>query len=196
MQKADLFLRMSRNNDGFARCIRGRSRSTDETKTIIKKWRSCQHLFVEVRKAEYTVGFHSSDYEIIPARYECVRCGLTNRLIDTEKVLDRLIAHHKLKKVADETAEWENQQPKISDENLLSTESIQTFHPGILFDIATELCLAQKIKPTKENVFDIMKELCEMETIPEQLKISTPVHASALIERYKKKHKLYIDENT
>ncbi len=191
MEKADLFLRTSRNNDGFARCIRGRSRSSKETKQAIEKWRSCQHLFVEVRRAEYIRGPHSSDYDIIPARYECVRCGLTNRLIDTEKILDRLVVRHKLKKIADETAEWQHQQPIISDENLLGKKPIKTFHPMILFDIATELCLAQKIKTTKENIFSIMEELCEMETPTEQLKISTPIHASALIERYKKKHKLY-----
>ena len=59
---------------------------------------------------------------------------------------------------------------------------------------AGELCLAQGIKASKPNVFEVMKELNDMETFAEKLKISTAVHASALIERYKKKHGLYSEE--
>lgn len=199
MQLTDMFLRKSRNNDEFARVIRGRNRSDEETESIIAKWRSCKHLFVKVRESEYIGAFHSSDCETIPARYECVRCGLTNRLIDTEEVLGRhdsgistLLLYKK--QITDETTEWKSQKPKISKNNLLSKELIDTVHPGVLFNIAAELCLAQDIKTTKENVFETMKELCEMETSAERLKISTIVHASALIERYKQKHGLYIDE--
>lgn len=83
----------------------------------------------------------------------------------------------------------------MSDENLLSEDLIKTVHPGVLFDVAAELCLAQGIKTTKQNVFEVMKELCDMETGAEQLKISTAVHASALVERYKKKYELYTDED-
>lgn len=197
MQKVDLFLRKSRNNDEFARIVRGRNRSDKDTESIVAKWRSCEHLFVKVRESEYIGAFHSSDCETIPARYECVRCGLTNRLIDTEEVIDR---HGPgsipdKKRVADETTEWKHQRPEVSDENLLSEELIKTIHPGVLFDVAIELCLAQEIRATKQNVFDVMKELCGMETTAEQLKISTVAHASALIERYKEKHGLYINED-
>lgn len=198
MQLTDMFLRKSRNNDEFARAIRGRNRSDEETEFIIVKWRSCKHLFVKVRESKYFGAFHSSDCETIPARYECVQCGLTNRLIDTEEVLDRhnsgISTLLNKKQITDETTEWRNQKPKISKNNLLGKELIDTVHPGVLFNIAAELCLAQDIKATKENVFRIMKELCEMETSTERLKISTIVHASALIERYKQKHGLYIDE--
>ena len=198
MQKADLFLLGSRNNDEFARAIRGCKRSGEETESVIAKWRSCQHLFAKVRKSEYIGAFHSSDCETIPARYECVRCGLTNRLIDMEIVLDcHPLVYDILpnvKKIPDETTEWKLQQPEISEENLLSKDLIETVHPGILFDIAVELCLTQEIRTTKKNIFNVMKELCEMETSTESLKISTVVHASALIERYKEKHDLYVDE--
>lgn len=197
MQKVDLFLRKSRNNDEFARMVRGRNRSNKDTKSIIAKWRSCEHLFAKVRESEYIGAFHSTDCKTIPTRYECVRCGLTNRLIDIEETVNRhspsLILDKKL--VTDETTEWKYQQPKVSDENLLSEEPIETFHPKILFDVATELCLAQGIKTAKQNVFETMKELYSMETIAEQLKISTIAHASALIERYKEKHRLYVNEN-
>ena len=195
MQKVDFFLRKSRNNDEFARWVRGRNRSDKDTESIIAKWRSCQHLFVKVRDPEYIGAFHSSDCETIPARYECVRCGLTNRLMDMEESMDRVDSSSpNKKKITDETTEWKHQWPKISDDNLLSSELIETYHPDVLFDIAVELCFAQEIKTTKENVFRVMQELCEMETIAEQLKISTAVHASALIERYKKKHELYTKE--
>ena len=191
MEKTDLFLRRSRNNDEFARVIIGRNRSDETTKSVVAKWRSCEHLFAKVHESQSSKGFHSSDYEAASARYECVHCGLTDRLTDTEQ----LLRHYKTvlgrKKVADETAEWRCQRPEVSSENLLSEELINTAHPGVLFKIAIELCAAQNINPTKENIFGIMKELCEMETIAEQIKISTLVHASALIERYKKKHGLY-----
>ena len=195
MQKIDLFLIQSRNNDDFARIVRGRNRSNEETESIVAKWRSCKHLFVKVHESEYIGAFHSSDCETIPARYECVRCDLTNRLIDTEYDWYNLGRMYDKKQVADETTEWRRQQPNISDENLLSEEVIKTIHPGILFNIAIELCLAQEIRTTKQNVFEVMKELCDIETPIERLKISTIVHASALIERYKEKHGLYTDED-
>ena len=195
MQKVDLFLRKSRNNDEFARIVRGRNRSVEGAKLVVAQWRSCNHLFVKVRESEYIGAYHSSDCETIPARYECVKCGLTNRLIDVEEMLDRCKPGHGLlpekKRVTDETTEWGCQQPKISSKNLLSEELIKTIHPGVLFEIATELCSAQGIKVTRKNVFEVMKELCSMETSTEQIKISTTVHASALIERYKEKHGLY-----
>ena len=199
MRTIDLFLRKSRNNDEFARVVRGRNRSDEDTESIIAKWRSCKHLFVKVRESEYIGAFHSSDCETIPARYECVRCGLTNRLIDMEEALDRHGSGCSIlpdrKKVTDEATEWKHQRPEVSDENLLSEDLIKTVHPGVLFDVAAELCLAQGIKTTKQNVFEVMKELCDMETGAEQLKISTAVHASALVERYKKKYELYTDED-
>ena len=197
MQKIDLFLIQSRNNDDFARIVRGRNRSNEETESIVAKWRSCKHLFVKVHESEYIGAFHSSDCETIPARYECVRCGLTNRLIDTEYDINwyDLGRMYDKKQVTDEITEWRRQQPNISDENLLSEEVIKTIHPGILFDTAIELCLAQEIRTTKQNVFEVMKELCDIETPIERLKISTIVHASALIERYKEKHGLYTDED-
>ena len=197
MQKVDLFLRKSRNYDEFARVVRGRNRSDEDTEAVLAKWRSCKHLFVKVRESEYIGAFHSSDCETIPARYECVLCGLTNRLIDIEKAID-LAEHSPIpdkKRTTDETSEWRQQQPKVSKENLLSQAPIKTVHPGVLYDVAIELCLAQEINTTKQNVFEVMNELCDMETLAEQLKISTVTHASALIERYKKKHRLYIDED-
>ena len=198
MSTVDLFLQKSRNHDEFGRAARGRNRSDEDTKTIVAKWRSCNHLFVMVRDSKYLGSFHSSDCETIPARYECVRCGLTNRLIDTEEVFDLQDSRDRLlsdrKNVADETAEWRQQCPKRIGKYLLSKEPINTTHPGVLFDIAIELCLAQEIKTSKKNVFAVMKELNEMETSMERLKISTVVHASALIERYKKKHGLYSEE--
>lgn len=195
MQTIDFFLQKSCNNDEFARVVRGRNRSEQETKSTISKWRSCEHLFVKVRESEYIGAFHSSDCGTIPARFECVHCGLTNRLIDTEAILDeRNSIYDSLlcrKKVTDETTEWKHQEIEPSGKNLLSEEVIRTTHPSILFNIATELCFAQEIKATKENIFEVMKELDDMETTAEKLKISTVVHASALIERYKQKHELY-----
>ena len=194
MQKSDRFLLKSRNNDEFARAVEGRNRSDGDTNLVVAKWRLCEHLFVRVRESEYVGAFHSSDCGTIPARYECVRCGLTNRLIDIEEIIDQYDIGRILnkKQITDETAEWKYQWPEISDDNLLGEESIKTDHPGVLFDIAIELCLAQEMKVTKHRVFEVMKELCDMETSTEQLKISTVVHASALIERYKEKHKLYV----
>ena len=192
MEKVDLFLQGSRNNSEYFRYIHGRIRSDETTESAINKWRSCRHLFVKVREYKYSGAFHSSDCETIPARYECVKCGLTNRFEDSEETLhgniDIILG---MKRVTDETAEWRHQRPEISDENSLSKELFRSDHPAILFEIAIELCLAQDIKATKENVFEIMKELRGMETDWERLKISTMVQASALIERYKKKHKLY-----
>lgn len=194
----DLFLRKSRNNDEFACIVRGRNRSDEKTESSVTKWRSCQHLFVKVRDSEYIGAFHSSDCETIPARYECVRCGLTNRLMDLEEKLDfndYSTCIPNKKKITDESAEWRKQRPEITKETSLSDETLKTCHPGVLFDIAVELCLAQGIKTTKEKVFEIMKELCDMETTAEQLKISTVVHASALIERYKERHGFYSEKD-
>ncbi|MBR2803495.1 hypothetical protein IKE19_02905 [Candidatus Saccharibacteria bacterium] len=189
-----MFLQKSRNNDEFARCCRGRIRTKESTELLVAKWRSCEHLFVLIRDVEHSSegGFHSSDYETTPARYECVKCGLTNRLEEMEDSLDwRSNLSYRQRRATDESIEWKAQQPKISDENLLDSEPIDTCHPGVLFDVAIELCLAEEIRLTKKNVFITMQRLCDMETLQERLKISSVVHASALIERYKRRCGLY-----
>lgn len=112
MSEVDLFLRGSGNNDEFARTVRGRNRSDKDTAKIVAKWRSCDHLFVKIRESEYSGSFHSSDCSTTPARYECVRCGLTNRLADMEDTLDRNDCGGILsdrKKVTDETVEWKEE---------------------------------------------------------------------------------------
>ena len=219
----DLFLLYAKNNDEFAQYCRGTMKLADSKRDeLFAKWRGCKHLFVVIEETRHIGAFHSSDCETVPARVECVHCGLTNKLIKIEDVVNkspdgRFCEHYDynygvvIRNHSYATEEfvrqfgWDNEG--LDKQRFLSKEKFPSWHPGVLFQIARELYFSKqnfsihnlpdasnnKCVNDEDAIFAIMKELHENETTLEQLKISSPVHASALIERYKRRHKLYIN---
>ena len=215
MSEKDLFLLHCRNNDEFAQCTFGTIvRKDSERDELLSKYRKCRHLFVVIKESEYIGAFHSSDCETIPERVECVHCGITNRLVDVEDVANDLHGDCRIREyyqfgvkmrtrsyVTEEFVRqfgWNNEG--LRKQRFLSEQPLRSNHPGVLFQIAQEFYSAVRgplndtigrSESVEESIFLIMKELHKMETSLEQFKISSVVQASALIERFKKKHHLY-----
>lgn len=202
----DLLLLHCDKNDEIRRHNRDIAVRDDYTVSqMLAKYRNCNHLFVVVGKQE-----SGPDGEPIPEQVECVHCGLTNRLIKIEDAANER-DHHireyydygiKVRTHSYVTEEFVHQfgwrGEGLDEQQFLSKEEFSSWHPGILFQIASELFFPLRSLlnigygiNSKTAIFLIMEELRELETPLEQIKISSVVHASALIERFKKKHNLY-----
>ena len=66
------------------------------------------------------------------------------------------------------------------DINLISDESLLTYHPGLLYRLALQ------INPLGDNeeLFNIMKNLHQLETFQEKIRLQTEEQAISLLERY------------
>ncbi len=208
----DLSLFNLPDNDDYLRHCKESELNSSEQLKLVNRYRQCKkHLFVVVKKhPQYLGGLHFSDHEIIPERVECVYCGLTNRLIETEEAVHEgsylrgdayLFLPHRLETYGCTTLEfirqfgWDNE--KLDKQCFLSLEEISSYHPGILFRIARDLYFLHgnsidtgESECIEDSIFAIMKELYNEETSYEKLKISDIKHTKALIERYKEKHNL------
>lgn len=209
----DLFLLKSNTYDDHAQCTRDVVvRGKQEVEQLLAKYRSCNHMFVILSKR----GWHQSAiFHILdnPVLIECVHCGLTNKFMlieDTENGYPDARIHEreefgiKVRSRGYTTEEfvkqfgWDGNNEYLDGQRYLSHDTIPSYHSGILFRIARTIYFSVRDKidtgeseGMEDAIFAIMKELHEMETPLERLKISSLVHASALIERYKHRHKLY-----
>ena len=195
------------NNDRFFQYCRSLRNSTEERKNEMCK---CNHLFVKLREKRYCGALHSSDCLDIPSLLECVHCGLTNKYEDFERLdveieMEKGIYDSERHKYTMETIMFHKLYKdafgrcgKSFDESkfkLISDEVIRTDHPRLLYD------LAKSINPKGNNkeLFNIMKELNEIETDLEKFKLNKVEECSDLLERYKesklpKAKKLILEE--
>jgi len=100
----------------------------------------CKHLLVLLG------GNPSKGYVV-----ECLKCGITNKFND----LIKLNGIERIPLVAKCFNEWDK-----LNQDYISNEVLNSYHIGILYRIS------YKLKPygTREEIFNLMKELNEMET--------------------------------
>lgn len=176
------------NNDMMTQCTRKLVKISDEeTKKRIKEIENCDHLFVKLKENKEFID--NPDATII----ECVNCGVTNKYFELERTMMRyrrsfeyylVNTFHQLdidyNDTTIESAMMIELRKKTNEFNLMSDEILRTFHPGLLYQIA------KIINPsgTNEELFQIMKELNEIETTRERNKLIQVDDANELIERY------------
>lgn len=169
-------------------------KSPVEEQARIDEIKNCNHLFVKLRDFD-TSTYEGLDLSIV----ECVHCGVTNKFKELERVMRKypksldLYMRNRLHYI-DVDYNEETIESKLMDEiknsnpilNLMSDEVIRTFHPGLLYR------LANIINPTADDkeLFDIMKELNNLETTEERNKLNNENDAIELIDRYSEKVKV------
>lgn len=159
--------------------------------------KKCQHLFLKLKEGKHYYGFNSSDYEYNPCVVICLKCGLTNRFIETNSIdmeYDRIIRrqnpyYDEYRKVNGKIFKeqfghaWGRGGKSFDDSifNLISEEVFKANNPILLYNIA------KTIKPSADDteIFDTMKSLYELETLEEREKLKTTEQAKELIDRYK-----------
>ena len=191
-------------NDDFGQCLR-KLRKQPEDIVIKRKeeMEKCNHLFVLLKKGEVVGGFHSSDYYYDQNIVECVHCGLTNKFIKIEERFlepgsnythNTLFPSHYNERTLETGMFLEifkdayRRGGKAFDEsviNLISKEPLYTTHSGFLYKMA----LTINPNGSYEELFQIMKELWQIETREEKLQLLTLDKAEELIKRY------YISKN-
>lgn len=194
------------NNDNMAQCLRALRRDEKEKLKRCDEIKHCNHLFVKLKEGETFVGFHASDYEREPSIVECVHCGLTNKFKRMEEIFaekdDKWLMEIIYGVHYDKESVETKLMRKVSREgyrrggkwfedralNLMSEEVLSTHHATLLYKIAKTL----NEKGTDEELFEIMKNLHELETASEKLKLSSIEDAKELIDRYKKTKRLRI----
>ncbi len=192
MATKDIFLVRLRNNNELSRHFAELKMSEKEQVELCEKYRHCKHLFVVIKKSQSINKPYPADCANHPDLVECVKCGFTNRLatlVLTPRSLSQRNYDCTTKEFINQFG-WENEE--LDKEHFLSREELPSYHPGILYEIACEFHSVISKDTGEDNmedsIFNIMKELHEEETSLERSKISSLIHASALIERYKKKH--------
>ena len=181
-------------NDTYAQFLRKiRKQSDEEVEKRKNEIIKCNHLFIKLEDGVYIGGFHSSDCYYEPSIVECVHCGLTNKFNKLEELYnDRDYLSYFLNTKTIESDMFNEifrnyylRGGKSFDEsgfNLISNESLNTYHPSILYRLA----LSIKEDASNEEIFEIMKELSELETHEERFRLQSIKDASLLVERYKK----------
>lgn len=190
-------------NDEFGQCMRKlRIVPTEFIKKRQEEIRNCNHLFVKLRQGEEVFECHSTDYYKGANEVECVHCGLTNRFNRIEEVLDieyiefsksfrgmisSLIGYNKktleslmFDEVFKDSYFRGGKSFNNSDVNLISEECLLTCHPGLLYRLALQ------INPlgSKEELFEIMKQLHLLETTQEKIRLQTVEQSTQLLDRY------------
>ena len=156
----------------------------------------CNHLFVKIQEGNWTGGFHSSDYDYTPCTVRCLKCGLTNYHINMDiilrkkysKVLKRINPYkYYLLDVNDDIFRKQfgninNYKCDLKDIlNLISDEVLPTLDSISLYQ------MAKQISPnaTNEELFEIMKDLFELEQTDENINSSYASQMGMLIDKYK-----------
>lgn len=190
-------------NDEFAQCMKKLRICSDEiTAKREAEIKKCNHLFIKIRNCEEVWGFHSSDYYRGAHEVECVHCGLTNRFGKLESMLSSqyiecyqtfsgfIPSSTKYNRKTLESRLFEeifkNSYSRCGKEfnnrdiNLISDECLLTYHPGLLYHLALQ------INPLGDNkeLFEIMKQLHQLEIFSEKIRLQTEEHAISLLERY------------
>jgi len=140
------------------------------------KMTNCKHLLVILSGMQFYTGKGNlyNGYAV-----ECCKCGITNKYVDLIRTLNRPGREiSKLPLSMECFKEWNK-----SNQDYLSDEMLNSYHIGILYRVAL------KLKPygTREEIFNLMKELHNMETTQEKLRISSEEHTIDLVKRYKEK---------
>jgi len=151
----------------------------------------CNHLFVKLEEG------NEKKQPIV----ECVFCGLTNKFMDLEnKQLKKgkrfTVSDGKIQilpKLINETLEsqeFKRQFLNSSNFNYLNNEVLDTNHPGLLFRLVTKYLYnvdVYNLFPSDlKIIFDIMKELNNMETDFERDHLMYPMDCDDLLSRYRK----------
>lgn len=190
-------------NDEFAQCMKKlRIYPDDITAKREEQIKKCNHLFIKLRTGEEVCGFHSSDYYRGAHEVECVHCGLTNRFEKLESMLtsqyieycqtfrgiipsstryNRQTLESKLfKENFKHSYSRDGKEFNNRDINLISDECLLTYHSELLYHLALQ------INPLgdKEELFEIMKQLHQLETFSEKIRLQTEEQAISLLERY------------
>ena len=175
-------LKESTFNDLMAQCsIKLIKKNNYEELKRVNEINNCNHLFVKLR-----------DYgdSIV---YECVHCGVTNKFRDLEVtipkyrksieyfVLSKLhYTNFEFKDITTESLMMDKLDTNYINNNLMSNNVLRSFHPGLLYDIARII----NDDASNEELFNIMLELNDLETLEEKKKLNTIFDAKELIERY------------
>ena len=183
-------------NDEWVQCLGGmRIKPKEYVLKRKEEIRNCNHLFVKLKEGVYSGAFNSSDCYYDPCEVECVYCGLTNKHEYLENYLKRIPLGFSYK---NETIESEmfkevfknayRRSGKSFDEtvfNLISNEVLNTYHPRLLYELANLL----NPNASQEEIFETMRELKELETRQEELRLRNKEQASGLIKRYSENKK-------
>lgn len=169
-------------NDEYTQYIKSLNTSSEDMMLKKEKMLSCQHLLVKIK--ERTSDLMDLNYN--PIEIECVCCGLTNKYL----VLEDFFFIKQMASNPDKykTIESEVYKEVFKDNNphelfdFISTEVLETYHPGLLYQ------LAKTINPQAKNdeLFLIMKKLNAIETPQEKLRLMKYEQSSALLQRYHK----------
>ena len=181
-------------NDEFGQCMRKlRKTSIEFTLQRQEEIRRCNHLFVKLKEGEEYFGIHSTDYCRTAHDVECVHCGLTNKFIKIEEIIeakdfDFYLSGHNSQTIETQMFKEIFKKSYVrggktfcnSNINLISDECLKTCHPNLLY------LLAIQINPygSYQEIFEIMKKLNLLETPQEQIRLQTVEQAKDLIERY------------
>ena len=191
-------------NDEFGQCMRKlRVVPTEFTQKRQVEIRSCNHLFVKLRQGEEVFGCHSTDYYRSADEVECVHCGLTNRFNRIEEVLEsdyvefsksfrgmipsltgynkKTLESHMFEEVFKDSYFRGGKSFNNSDINLISSEILLTYHPGLLYRLALQI----NQEGNDMEIFEIMKQLHSLETNQEKIRLQTEEQAIELLNRYR-----------
>ena len=182
-------------NDLLSQRIKSLHLKEEEKTRREKEMKNCDHLFVKLRDFRDDYDFMDPDPSKRPLLIQCVHCGLTNKFREFDsrsnftietKVFNDLFGYCYHKYMGPYYGFY------LRDDKIpyLSQEPIETYHPGLLFDIAREIDLSLDYTNPydREKLFNIMKELAELETLEEQECLSNIYEATDLIERYRRLH--------
>ena len=191
-------------NDEFGQCMRKlRIVPTEFTQKRQEEIRNCNHLFVKLRQGEEIFGCHSTDYYRSADEVECVHCGLTNRFNRIEEVLEsdyvefsksfrgmipsltgynkKTLESHMFEEVFKYSYFRGGKSFNNSDINLISSEILLTYHPGLLYRLALQISQ----EGNDMEIFEIMKQLHSLETNQEKIRLQTEEQAIELLNRYR-----------
>jgi len=199
-------LLQKRNNDLFAQYLRAcRVESKDAKAKRREEVSKCHHEFVMLKPAEYHGACNSSDCETDDPVIECVHCGLTNKFQELFSFLVRkniAIYNNFFDKYFLKGCLFTNAKPfenelfreliNIKDISLFGLDkkplyefskenAINSSHIGLLYSIAKQFYPTA----TDKEILIVMRELHQLETSLENLKLETIEEATELIERYK-----------
>ena len=181
-------------NDMMAQCSKRLIKiSKEEEEKRIHEIENCNHLFVKIRDYD-TSQYDNADLSVV----ECVRCGVTNKYENLERVMEKyrrsldyyvLTNFHytniEYNDVTIETVMMNKIKAQSSQLNMMSDGIIRSFHPGLLYKLATIIAPAA----SNDELFNIMLKLDELETFEERNKLDSVFDATDLVERYKKEVK-------
>ena len=157
-----------------------------------KEMEECEHLFIKKTNGYWINGFHSSDYEYAPCIVECLHCGLTNLYLvkDYSSKLELIYPFVYNKFIEMNNTIFNNKYYNAYgkkgwfDENvlnLISSEPLYSEHPQILYEMAKLI----NSDASNDELFEIMKNIHEIETLEERMGLLNKKEINELLERYK-----------